>query len=677
MLARAIDSSYGGMNLTALKSIRKVEPLQSYERGFFVSHTTVQRSQNELEKYMAQFIPIRHYYDSRFGAEVATFDHKELLAFIIKHHGLHEHALAGSIEIAVTADGASLGNGQGHVTIGYKVVDKRATIPHDIQTTGDASGFQSVNMCYPIRSVIGKETKELFRTLFHDIYSFLTEISQIGFDDYKRISVVGPHDGKATITVLSRGGGAKMTPNFCPYCTCLSEQLCTVVTPKCSGCSTDKHDLCRHWEVTDTNTINSAKEILASIRPDFVNLDQPVYFQTPEFIEIARRNEIITMEIPHSSTDPNHIDFHYNLPSVDKATRDTFARKVKEHIRVRQKHGRLSECEIRRSGSLLDMVTQLKAEMAMEEHVLKLRLMLEIDEDTKDERLLPVECMIPDSMHLLNRTTERIIKVLLMKGATHYIYRLERPLHEFKESVAKVVNSKKFRKYKSSDDDEEDEIDDTFTVGKSWTFPDGKDSTELVGDVKMSYATSKKFLKKVHLLYRVCLPPGCEKGVEMKTAIRRYQEISEILQQRVDLTDEKIDELSSIIQKFGDEWIDLAGEPGMTNYFHYLIAGHVVHYLKKYWNFYRFQQQGWEALNSWIKTYFLHHSQRGGHGSEKQNYLLPIYRHFQRSFGWRTGVANDLLDSKGKGTSFAQESEGISSDDGDVIEAVALCMQQA
>jgi len=83
--------------------------------------------------------------------------------------------------------------------MGYKVVDKRATMPQEIRTTGDISGFQSVNMCYPIRTVIGSESKELFRTIFDDIYNFATEISKVGYGEYKPLTVVGPDDGKATI----------------------------------------------------------------------------------------------------------------------------------------------------------------------------------------------------------------------------------------------------------------------------------------------------------------------------------------------------------------------------------------------------------------------------------------------------------------------------------------------
>jgi len=219
-------------------------------------------------------IPFSHDYNEELDAEVASFDPLQLLAFIIKETGMHEYAKEGPIEIAITADGASLGNGIGHVTIGYKVVDKRATLPRRDKTPG----FQSVYLCYPIMTIIGKESAQLFRKGFGFIYTFLTKISVTGFLGYKPVKVVGPHDGKATNTVLSRGGGAKFAEFFCPYCVCSSEELMPVVSPKCCDCSTRQNNLCRHWQVTDEDAVTRTKNHLASIRPDLADMTQEVYF---------------------------------------------------------------------------------------------------------------------------------------------------------------------------------------------------------------------------------------------------------------------------------------------------------------------------------------------------------------------------------------------------------------
>ena len=43
-----------------------------------------------------------------------------------------------------------------------------------------------------------------------------------------------------------------------------------------------------------------------------------------------------------------------------------------------------------------------------------------------------------------------------------------------------------------------------------------------------------------------------------------------------------------------------------------LGSGHVSYYMKKYRNLYRYNQQGWEGLNSKITDYFFCHLRKGG-----------------------------------------------------------------
>jgi len=60
-------------------------------------------------------------------------------------------------------------------------------------------------------------------------------------------------------------------------------------------------------------------------------------------------------------------------------------------------------------------------------------------------------------------------------------------------------------------------------------------------------------------------------------------------------------------------------------------SGHVAEYLFKWKNLYRFSQQGWEAMNSLIKTYFFRRISHGGgvRGMSKKMRLIPIARWLQ------------------------------------------------
>jgi hypothetical protein len=61
-------------------------------------------------------------------------------------------------------------------------------------------------------------------------------------------------------------------------------------------------------------------------------------------------------------------------------------------------------------------------------------------------------------------------------------------------------------------------------------------------------------------------------------------------------------------------------------------AGHVADYLYKWKNLYRFSQQGWEAMNSLIKTFFFRRTSHGGgvKGNSIKSQLFPIARWLQR-----------------------------------------------
>jgi hypothetical protein len=61
-------------------------------------------------------------------------------------------------------------------------------------------------------------------------------------------------------------------------------------------------------------------------------------------------------------------------------------------------------------------------------------------------------------------------------------------------------------------------------------------------------------------------------------------------------------------------------------------SGHIADYLSKWKNLYRSSQQGWEAMNSLIKTFFFRRTSHGGgvRGESKKPRLVPIARWLQR-----------------------------------------------
>ena len=97
---------------------------------------------------------------------------------------------------------------------------------------------------------------------------------------------------------------------------------------------------------------------------------------------------------------------------------------------------------------------------------------------------------------------------------------------------------------------------------------------------------------------------------------------------------------------FCDEYVDLTGRDGMTNYFHNLRSGHFSYYLRKYGNLYLLSQQGWENVNSRFKRLFHFNTQKGG-GIGGSSKLGPVMYTMARSMLWRYGYLDGLFKELG------------------------------
>jgi hypothetical protein len=90
-------------------------------------HRAVEREMQE--KVSFKLIGERHKYMWIDGVQL---DLKEILIYLRNHFGLEEKVRASGCEIAITVDGAKLDNYCIHVTCGFKIIDKDARDPLDI-----------------------------------------------------------------------------------------------------------------------------------------------------------------------------------------------------------------------------------------------------------------------------------------------------------------------------------------------------------------------------------------------------------------------------------------------------------------------------------------------------------------------------------------------------------------
>jgi len=119
-----------------------------------------------------------------------------------------------------------------------------------------------------------------------------------------------------------------------------------------------------------------------------------------------------------------------------------------------------------------------------------------------------------------------------------------------------------------------------------------------------------------------------------------------LLQKKKELTNDEIKRFQQHVNAFFVTWVSLVSHEGVTNYIHMLGAGHIGEYLLHHHNLYKHSQQGWEAFNSLLKTFFFHRTGRGGAGNcgtSMKSKIIPIAQWLSRCVLWLMGFDYDKV----------------------------------
>jgi hypothetical protein len=110
----------------------------------------------------------------------------------------------------VTFDGGAISRFVGHVTGGYKLVDKRCRNPKTNELLFGESGNEKVQShihYFPIKTAFAKDTKHLYQVEFSDFFQFLKAYEQ---EKQHRIKFIFPQDMSSIWKTTGRGGTAKV-----------------------------------------------------------------------------------------------------------------------------------------------------------------------------------------------------------------------------------------------------------------------------------------------------------------------------------------------------------------------------------------------------------------------------------------------------------------------------------
>jgi hypothetical protein len=121
---------------------------------------------------------------------------------------------------------------------------------------------------------------------------------------------------------------------------------------------------------------------------------------------------------------------------------------------------------------------------------------------------------------------------------------------------------------------------------------------------------------------------------------KMLHDIFETLSQREDFTDQEIDELQVEIESFSVKWLELTGCDGIYNYIHMMITGHIIYYLRKWRNYYCYENEGWEHTHAQMAWFHHNRTQRGGSAGRDSNVASskgkPIGLWLLRRLFWST-----------------------------------------
>jgi hypothetical protein len=118
----------------------------------------------------------------------------------------------------------------------------------------------------------------------------------------------------------------------------------------------------------------------------------------------------------------------------------------------------------------------------------------------------------------------------------------------------------------------------------------------------------KFFLPSFHPKFLTKAESKCS---QWKICFDAISEIMITLRQRQYFTHDEISDLDKKVTLWSSAWISLTGRECMTNYIHMICIGHLVEYLKRWKNIYRFSNQGWEYQNASIRYIYHHRIQHG------------------------------------------------------------------
>lgn len=265
------------------------------------------------------------------------------------------------------------------------------------------------------------------------------------------------------------------------------------------------------------------------------------------------------------------------------------------------------------------------------------------------------------TLHLEARVGEKILQCILRRGLGH-AEKVYAGAPTFKQAQQLLVNDvgQVIR----------GQVFNTTRRDGFWRFPveqskDGSGGLEL-GKISFTKGRARKVIEHIDLILILCYADDEQKMEQLSCAINSYRSAVEILRKKSNYTEEEVVQYQEHVNDWYRVWIKEFGIVGCTNYTHLLGSGHIAEEMRLFGCLYRYSQEGLEAVNALIKSYFFRRTSRGGGtGVGTWNRLEPVGRWLQRKmyFLLDMGADRQSVVAESEEDDRSDESEEEESDD--------------
>ena len=655
-LVRKMDECGFTLNFASIAAIGSMEKevMGKFSRGIFPSTKTLKRTMDVVHVFGDHVLPftLGRFPDELGGGELAKFPQELVLCALVKSHGLMDKAKNERVGIGYAYDGTKVDSHTYLEISGFKVTDRDAKDPK----TGRllyGNGLQSSACSFPDTLGIAKDTKEVFE-LYKPRFKRVSEeaqetgdpmlgkyVSEDGTEcSFKHVEATSEMDMKTVWMINNVGCAAKQGGGdvmFCSFCPLTNRDIVKGTQNLChKWCRHfQRHDepgwVCHHVDMVTQEHIDRCKEevqemvSLHSFLSDIADVRMNCKMHVDEDPSSGGCG-------PQSKQDPLSIHFAYSD--------GTLVQKM-EHLNA-VRHD-LSLRGLPTDGSARDQINLLSASMVQEYSLMKLQTAIKRGTVDREGAITLILNNPPCLLHLENRCGIKMITVLLQIGLANAL-------------TGKLESTSNINNQKSRLAVFEKEVNECFNKvlwGQQnkpalWKMPTeiDKDGNIVLSTLSFGNVRARNAMNDVDSLIDICILQN--NRVNWKRCMSDYRDAMEIARSHQDLTDEDIIEFQKYTDDFYQQWLKLGlGKNAVTNYIHLLGSGHIAEFLFRWRNLYAHSQQGWEALNSLVRSVYFRRTNRGG-GLGIKSKLYAIARWCQRRMLWASGYTYEYMESEVK-----------------------------